>query len=242
MDKTPEISALLALRDGELHDAAVSVEDPGVAQQLARMQAVRSELQSMPDVPISEEVWQRVTSVPAKRTGKGKGPGKGSGQGRGGPGPSHWMRYPLATAASVFFASLLGIYLVFSGQQQSLDAGQTQMANTDLEFQQGGLQLASLMNRSRQLELRLQGVTPLTPAADTHTAPRAAVAPPTVIERQLMGRLADVDEQIARMYEAGIQDPAQRERLWAQRVSLLESLVAVRGDQMSNLFEEGRSM
>ena len=230
MDKKPlEISALLAIRDGEPRDATVSADDPEIAQQLARMNQLRSELQALPDVPIADEVWQKISVAQRPPGGAGRS-------------PNHWLRYPLATAASVFFASLLGIYLVFSGQQVKLDTGQPQMTLTSMQVEQGGMQLASLMNRSRELERRLQGVTPLTRAADVSLAAQAPTRQTSVVERQLMGRLADVDEQIALMFELGIQDPAQRERLWAQRVTLLESLVAVRGEQMSDLYEEGRSM
>ena len=230
MDKQPpEISTLLAIRDGEPRDATVSADDPQVARQLARINQLRSELQALPDVPIADEVWQKIRVAQQPPGGAGRS-------------PNHWLRYPLATAASVFFASLLGIYLVFSGQQVNLDTGQPQLAGTSMQVEQGGLQLASLMNRSRELERRLQGVTPLTRAADVNVAAQAPTRQTSVVERQLMGRLADVDEQIALMFELGIQDPVQRERLWAQRVTLLESLVAVRGEQMSDLYEEGRSM
>jgi hypothetical protein len=231
MDKTPlPISDLLALRDGELREAKASADDPQVQAQVKRLHELRDELQSLPDVPISEVAWQQITAASRQRR-------------RGAGTPGHWLRYPLATAASVFFASLLGIYLMFGGQVPiESGAAPTAAVNTAPQLQAGGLQLAGLMNRSRELELRLRGVQPLAPASDVLPADAEAVAAPSPVERQLMGRLADVDTQIARMFESGIQDPQLRERLWAQRVSLLESLVAVRGGQSSDLFEDGRSM
>lgn len=231
MDKTPlPISDLLALRDGELHEAKASAVDPQVRAQLTRLHELRGELQALPDVPISDAAWQKIATAPEHGR-------------RGGGPPGHWLRYPLATAASVFFASLLGIYLVFGGQVP-VESGvaPASVVNTAPQLQAGGLQLAGLMNRSRELELRLRGVQPLAPASDVVVASTEAVAAPSSVERQLMGRLTDVDAQIARMFESGIQDPQLRERLWGQRVILLESLVAVRGGQVSDLFEDGRSM
>ena len=232
MDKIKlEISDLLALRDGEPRDADLSADDPRVAERLLRMQALRSELQALPDIPISEDTWQRVSA--ASRRG---------GAGASVPGP--WLRFPLATAASVFFAFLLGIYLSFSGQPRDLlDGVGPQMTNTEVQLEPSGLHLASLMNRSRDLEMRLQGRQALSRVTGTSVLPSTSAPPqPSLVERRLMGRLADVDAQIALMFDSDIQDPRQRERLWAQRVNLLESLVAVRGIQADARFEDSRSM
>ncbi len=232
MDKTTlEISDLLALRDGEPRDANLSADDPRVAAQLLRVKELRSELQALPNVPISDATWQRLHALP-----------QSGGAGAGGRGL--WLRFPLATAASVFFASLLGIYLVFSGQPSGgVVGGQPQIAGATVHVEQSGLQLASLMNRSRDLEMRLQGGQALSRVSGTSVTPaRSAPPAPSRVERRLMGRLADVDAQLALMFESETEDPRQRERLWAQRVSLLESLVAVRGGEADARFEDGRSM
>jgi len=234
MDKTRlTTSDLLALRDGEPHAvslAAAAAEDPHVDAQLTRMRELRSELQSLPDVPFSAAAWQPVAAaIEAKPLRAGV--------------TGRWLRYPLATAASVFLASLVGIYAVFSGLPPA-ESGSTMTATLSSapQLQADGLQLAGLMNRSRQLEMLLRGQQPLARASDELSAPANVAAPATSVERRLMGRLADVDAQIALMFERGAEDTRLRERLWVQRVNLLESLVAVRGGQAGDLFEDGRSM
>lgn len=230
MDQTPlPISDLLALRDGELREANSSADDPQVQTQLTRMRALRQDLQTLPDVPIGAGTWQDIAALADARSATARA-------------RPHWLRYPFATAASVFVASLLGIYLTFS----SLSPGESGAAAPALlnaaRLEAGSLRLAGLMNRSRQLEMRLRGEQMLTHASEQSPAPAHVAVQPTLIERRLMGRLADVDAQIASMFERGSQDPQLRERLWTQRVSLLESLVTVRDEQASAWLEDSRSM
>ncbi len=231
MDKKPiPISDLLALRDGEPHTADVDAHDPEVAAQLARVRALQGDLQALPDVPMSAAAWQNIATVAASKHAQSSR-------------PPEWLRYPAATAAVVFFASLLGIYVVFGGNAQDSSAPpEPALTHSAPQLQADGLQLASLMSRSRQLEMRLRGQSTLTPAVDGAADSAPGVRGVSPIERRLMGRLADVDAQIATLFESGSYDPQQRQRLWAQRVNLLESLVALCGGQVGDLLEDTRSM
>jgi hypothetical protein len=225
-----EISDLLALRDGEVRDASVEVNDPAAVAQLEKIQQLQAQLNALPDVPLDESVWNSPNIAPASAS------------------RSAWLRFPLATAASVFFASFVGMYLIFGGgaiEQRNLDDGVDFAVNTQLD--DSGAQLAALMNQSRGLERRLQGNggNPLTLSdassqAQNVTVDNAQAISPT--QRRLMYRLADVDAQIARLYDAPVMDVGARQVLWAQRVNLLQSLVAVRGGSDPRFFEDSRSM
>lgn len=223
MQKRPwEISDLLALADGQPHTAGIPGDDPAVAAELDRLRQVRSELRSLPDVPLDDEVWQQLLP-PARR-------------------PSPWLRFPLATAASVFFASVIGMYLLFGNTAPGSNGFDQTGEYAAVSADSNGLQLASLMRQSRDLEQRLHGANPLSPASDLSGARQTAPAAPSAAEQMLLFRLADVDSQIARLYEAEQMDTARREALWTQRVDLLQSLVAVRGGSDPRMFEDMRSM
>lgn len=230
MQKRPwEISDLLALRDGEVRDASVEVDDPAALAQLEKIQQLQAQLNTLPDVPLEESVWNRPGVIPEKQP------------------RSAWLRFPLATAASVFFASFVGIYLIFGGaavDERPFDEQVNFATSTQLD--DSGAQLAALMNQSRELERRLQGVNPLTLSDASSQANQNATLDSTLAisptQRRLMYRLADVDGQIARLYDAPVIDTNARQVLWAQRVNLLQSLVAVRGGSDPRYFEDSRSM
>ena len=235
MQKRPwEISDLLALRDGEVRDASVEVNDPAAVAQLEKIRQLQVRLNTLPDVPLDESIWNSPSVRPNVV------PAKGS--------RSAWLRFPLATAASVFFASFVGMYLIFGGaavDQRLFDDQVDFTASAQLDDR--GAQLAALMNQSRSLERRLQGSNPLTLSDASSQAKQAqnTMAASTVIsptQRRLMYRLADVDAQIARLYDAEVMDTGARQALWAQRVNLLRSLVAVRGGSDPRFFEDSRSM
>jgi len=221
MQKRPwEISDLIALRDGELLEAGVDADDPQVVAKLKQIRQLQAELNTLGDVPLDEAVWNKAIPPVDER--------------------SAWLRFPLATAASVFFASIVGIYLLFSDITPN-ESAPPEFAGTAV-IDGGGLRLASLMSQSQVLEMRLQGIDPWTRANSQVSGPARSTTSPSLAERRLMGRLADVDWQIAQLYEAETTDVARREALWAQRVNLLESLVAVRGGTDPSLFEDSRSM
>ena len=230
MQKRPwEISDLVALRDGEIRDADVDLDDPAAQAQLRKIRQIQAELNALPDVPVDEAIWNRPAVAKTSR--------------------SSWLRFPLATAASVFFASFVGIYLIFGAvdleQEPTGSAGgAAQYATGDQRSVAVSSRLPILMSQSRDLERRLQGVDAWMLSDASSVVPRPAdrqrVTSPT--ERRLMYRLADVDNQIAQLYDADVMDVREREVLWMQRVSLLRSLVAVRGGSDPRIFENSRSM
>lgn len=228
MQKRPwEISDLIALRDGEIRDTNVDLDDPAAQAQLHRIRQIQAELNALPDIPVDEAIWNRPVAAKTSR--------------------SSWLRFPLATAASVFFASFVGIYLIFG--TVDLEQEPTGSPSGDQVSVAVSSRLPILMSQSRDLERRLQGVnawmlsdasSAVARPADRQRVTSRPVASPT--ERGLMYRLADVDDQIAQLYEADVMDVREREVLWMQRVSLLRSLVAVRGGSDPRMFENSRSM
>ncbi|MCR9259899.1 MAG: hypothetical protein NXH95_09265 [Pseudomonadaceae bacterium] len=224
MQKRPwAISDLLALRDGQPHSADVQADDPQVIEQLEQIRGLGIQLNALPDVPVDDEVWLR--AMPAEKP------------------RSVWLRYPTATAASVFFASVVGMFMLFGEPVSNIanSPGAAQYTSLD-SMDNSGAQLAGLMRQSRDLEQQLYGVNPLAQAADTLQPTYEGMPEPTVLEESLLFRLADVDGQIARLYDATEMDSAQRQALWMKRVELLESLVAIRSGDAARLFDNSRSM
>lgn len=123
--------------------------------------------------------------------------------------PAWLQRFPLATAATVFVAAALTIML----WDPTASPG-TQGAGPQVQDP-----LAQLVLRSQRLESEL---------VSRAAAPALTV---TTSEEALVYGIADVDAQLNAMYESGAIDPAERERLWRQRVMLLESLAEVQRDR-----------
>jgi hypothetical protein len=224
MQKRPwEISDLLALRDGQPHSADVQADDPEVIAQLDQIRGLGIQLNALPDVPVDDSVWLPAMPVRKQR--------------------SVWLRYPMATAASVFFASVIGMFVLFGGPVSDIGNNASPVQYTSIDsIDNSGAQLAGLMRQSRDLEQRLYGVNPLAQAADTPQTTYEGMPAPTALEETLLFRLADVDGQIARLYDAADMDSAQRQALWLKRVELLESLVAIRSGDAARLFDNSRSM
>lgn len=124
--------------------------------------------------------------------------------------PGWLQRFPLAVAASVFLAAAATIMLWDPMTGQLEGAGGPQVAVSD--------PVAELMLRSQRLESQL-----FTQASATANA--------TSSEQALLYGIADVDAQLSELYEAGRRNPDERERLWRQRVMLLESLADVQRGQ-----------
>lgn len=217
------IDELLAMRDGELIDAAAlaQLDEQGQAERYERINELhdlRRKLRSMPDVPVDDTIWIR-HAQPARR--------------------SAWLSFPLATAASVFFASVLGIYLL-GGYLSGGEPQQTQPIANAIDVDPAGSQVASLMRQSKDLERRLQSSSALLAVADgSADAPLLRITP---IERNLMYRLADIDAQIAGLYEAPQVEDGARLALWRKRVEVLQSIVAVRSERAPAMFDDSRSM
>jgi hypothetical protein len=121
-----------------------------------------------------------------------------------------WLqRFPLATAASVFLAAALTIMLWDPTSVPAPVPAGPQVSDP----------VAQLMLRSRNLESEL------------FTRAAAPDLPGDSGERALLYGIADVDAQLNALYEAEPANPVERERLWRQRVVLLESLADVQRGQ-----------
>ena len=217
------IDELLAMRDGDLIDAAALAQLDEAAQaeryeRINELHDLRRELRSMPDIPVDDAIWIHHAKS-ARR--------------------SAWLSFPLATAASVFVASVLGIYLL-GGYLSSSEPQQTQRIAEAIEVDPAGSLVASLMRQSKDLERRLQSSSTLLAVADGGVdAPLPRVTP---IERNLMYRLADIDAQIAGLYETPQIEEVARLALWRKRVEVLQSIVAVRIERAPAMFDDSRSM
>ena len=123
--------------------------------------------------------------------------------------PPWLQRFPLATAAGVFLAAALTIVLL-NPVGETVDPGNgPQVADP----------VAQLMLRSQHLESEL------------FSRASASSLGGTSSEQALLFGIADVDAQLNALYESDVPDSAERERLWRQRVTLLESLEDVQRGQ-----------
>ena len=217
-DRAWTISDLLAHRDGEPVDADRAdaiARDAEADAALARLTALRDGLRNLAEVEVDDGVWlgarREVPPPPAR---------------------SWTLRYPVATAASVFLASTLFIVMLLAdfGAGGSTGSALPTAQGPVIQSDTRDLRLAGLMNRSRNLELRLRGgVYPALSAASWAEEPGDTTFSPSREEAQLLYRIADVDAQIARLYESRVVDHFAREQLWQRRVNLLENLVLLHG-------------
>ena len=122
-----------------------------------------------------------------------------------------WLeRFPLATAASVFLAAALTTILLWNPESAPVEsANGPQVVDP----------VAQLMVRSQRLESEL------------FTRASAGALTSTSSEQALLYGIADVDAQLNALYESDAPDASERERLWRQRVMLLESLADVQRGQ-----------
>jgi anti-sigma factor RsiW len=130
-------------------------------------------------------------------------------QERTGQRPRWLQRFPLATAAGVFVAAALTIMLLDPAAAPVDHQGGPQASDP----------VAQLMLRSQRLESELFSRASA-PAVEGSSS-----------EQALLYGIADVDAQLTALYEAGVPDASERERLWRQRVTLLESLSDVQRGQ-----------
>lgn len=195
MDRRPTtLEDLLAFRDGEPADPELTARiaaDPAAQAELERLQRLRAELNRLPPVTPPPAVWEAIQERTAQ------------------PRSSWLQRFPLATAASVFLATALGIVLLDLARAPVDEPGGPVVQDP----------VAQLMLRSRSLESEL------------FTRASAPALGSTSSEQALLYGIADVDAQLNALYETGSRDPAERERLWRQRVALLESLADVQRGQ-----------
>ncbi|MEM6709276.1 MAG: hypothetical protein AAF648_10870 [Pseudomonadota bacterium] len=210
---------LLALRDGELldaprHDALLG--DPDAAVRLRRLELIRQELEALPDIEPADDTWARIQA-------------QSSGTLVSLPTPARErrssMRYPLATAATVFFA-VLALSIVVGPELkgptsvpqpgQALDSAPSIAQITPAPQDS----LAALVDRSQSLEAVAR--VPVVRQASSNSASRDA----------LLIRIAELDEEINRLIEQDSLEPALKEQLYRQRVDLLETLLTVQREQL----------
>lgn len=198
-----QISDLLALRDGELAPAAAAevLARPGAPALRDELGRLRDALRSLPD-PVPDAVrWARI-----RDTGRARAPAAGRPGGAVLRFPGRFV--PYAAAAGLVLALGAGLLAVNTVRQSSTAGGAPGRAS-DTTVQEDPT-LRVLYERSKRLE-------PLLVSADRRD--------PT--EQALRLRIADLDSQIVGGPEAGL-NRQQAERLWGQRVALLESLAEVR--------------
>ncbi len=123
--------------------------------------------------------------------------------------PGWLQRFPLATAATVFLAAALSVMLWNPGSEPDRSAAAPQPVARAVD------PVGRLMLRSRNLESELF----------TRAGGRSAS------EEALLYGIADVDARLGEIYASGSEDPEARERLWRERVTLLESLAEVQRGQ-----------
>ena len=203
MTTQQNVSDLLAHRDGEKLDPEIAAQieaDPVSRERLQQYRELKYRLNELPDVAPPAQTWEAIqqrTAV-AQRSFM-----------------SSIQRFPLATAASVFFAAALGILLWNPANLAPAAgvAGVAGVAGNGIEIATGQ-DYAALVNRSQRLELLL--------SRTSRPVFRDAA------QQAIKYRLADLDAELDRYAYGERQGPAARELLWRQRVELLESLAQAR--------------
>jgi hypothetical protein len=194
--KTP-LADLLAYRDGEdlPADVARGIEnDPAAQGDLQTLRGIRQELNALQPVQPDPALWEEISR-------------------RAHPPRSWTLRYPLATAATVFLAAALTIVA-----WNPLRNGDGQAGPGTVVVADGAL--IDLMSRSQALESHL----PLRGEPAGQLSWGSA-------EEALRYRIADIDAELMKLYETEPLDVERRESLWRQRVDLLESLTEVQRGQ-----------
>ncbi|MEM7004141.1 MAG: hypothetical protein AAF529_25380 [Pseudomonadota bacterium] len=219
MAKDPDfdLPSLLALRDGEPLEASQLPDADGPAGvTLERLIALKQSLAQMPDVGVSEAVWQQAAPAPTQQnTGFSFG-------------SSRWLRYPMSTAASILLLSTLSVFLLFNDRQPA-DIPLAAASYGDLVT---GNDRLALMNRSQQLERTAYGA-----ASWGGGAGGLQVSP---MGELLLLELARVDAEIGAAQQSGL-SPLD-EDLWRKRVDLLQAFIAEMESQNPERFVDERSL
>jgi len=206
-----EISDLLALRDGELPEAAAAevLARPGAAVDLDRIRRIHSALNALPDPVVDPMVGPVMNdALWAKSRAKAQPrPVRGGAIVRF---PGRFL--PHAAAAGLLLALGAGLLATHATRQDvRVDEAIALPAAANAGREDPVLQ--GLHERSRRLE-------PLLVSADRRD--------PT--EQALRLRIADLDGEIAGIPDRddGQADRQMEQQLWGRRVALLESLAEVR--------------
>ena len=204
------ISDLLAHRDGEHMDPALSAEieaDAESREHLKALREIKHALNELPGIDPADEVWRNIDQhlQPGRRPRRDGRPWFAEKlEFFGLTGRSPWAN--VATAATVFFAAALSILWWNPGND-----GLTGVPATPL---------SAVVLRSQQLESRVFYPQARRRAAVGQVAWNSS-------QQALMYRIADVDAALNSDDQDLLPDPAERDRLWRQRVALLESLLEV---------------
>ena len=216
-----DFQELLNLRDGGplAADAAQHIARcPRCSLELGRLQRLARQLQELPQFEPPSLAWSAIAQQLDQLPTK----------------PAHRAGWKLASAAAVATV-LIAIALLRSALVERGTApapgplqGSTPIADTE--------SIGALVTRSQQLEAVLHRL-PQRPSVE-----RAATSE-TIDE--LQGRIAVLDLQLSNLWRVDM-DRAQTQRLWSQRVQLLNSLVYVRyaeaaraGYQPTNTLDTG---
>lgn len=199
---------LLKIRDGQPVDAVLLAEvtgDPEAELEIRRLRQVQTELKSMPDFAPPADLWSRISERSRQAEPVSAPPGFAPG-----------FKWALAAAAAV-----VAIVLVFP---QGSDVAPPQLpvvASEQTTADEAPLvrpQLASLVAQSRRLE-QILGELPARPRL-VNAATVGAIG-------EMEDRILVVDYQLSTATEQGLSAEAV-EQLWQERVSLMDSLVALR--------------
>ncbi|MGI9324213.1 MAG: hypothetical protein ACR2PZ_03265 [Pseudomonadales bacterium] len=235
MTQKPTTSDLLALRDGEPLSAETRqriANDQQASAQLALLQRVKSELNALPDVQPDEDSWEQLQQQLAQRQAARASEQNEMPIVESLPVTRGWrLPYPMATAAGVFFAAVMlstlwlpqlgtnvpGSSAPANGPEPLVAANSTDGARAPTVAVDT---MGALIDRSRRLEAVAR--LPVARAIDGQERSRQA----------LLYRIADLDAELNSLIEEQPMDPALKEKLWQQRVELLETLVAIQQDQL----------
>jgi hypothetical protein len=197
---------LLRLRDGRPVDATLAAHVRNCAEcraELAQLQQRTDDLRRLPGRSPAPELWSDIRAAldappPARATPRAR--------------PGWWL--PAASAAAVVLAVVLTLdrRVAPSGDDTLTQAG----AEADIAQQLA--HPGELIEESQRLE-QLLAVFP--------AEPRVTRASTALTVADLEDRIQWVDYRLNLSAEAGL-DANQSERLWRERVELLNSLVAVR--------------
>jgi len=194
------ISALLALRDGAAEGDHDQDLSPDQEGELERLRTIKRSLNALPDIEPDDIVWQKIQA----RTETGRAGGGVVVQAENRFRPAH---APIAMAAGLVLAVAVGFVTV-----DAFRTGPTTGVVASTDVQTSG-PLNALHQRSRQLEPLLRN---------------AGFGESDAAERAFRYRIADLDAQLAAAADQEKPDQQEVERLWGQRVALLESLAEVR--------------
>lgn len=201
MERKPTLTDLLAYRDGELENSG----EPDDAALTARVEGDAEARRTLADLRRMKAELAGLPPVAPPPAVWEAIVERTTGSGR-----RAWLqRFPVATAASVFLAAALTIALWDPASAPVEPSSGPQVADP----------VAQLMLRSRRLE------------SDLFSRASASLNGGTSSEQSLLYGIADVDAQLNALYESESAEPAERERLWRQRVMLLESLADVQRGQ-----------